>query len=701
MATDLRPVIFVDEKKCVNCHRCISVCPAKMCNDGSGSYVKVDHNLCIGCGACIEACTHDARHGMDDTEQFFKDLAAKQKIIAIVAPAVAVNFRGKDLELNGWLKSLGVAAIFDVGFGAELTTKSYVEDFKRNNPPLMISQPCPALVTFIEVYRPSLLKYLAKSDSPMGHTVEYIRHYVPQYKDYKIAAISPCFAKRREFDENKRGDYVVTMKNLDLYIKKNNIKLETFRKVDYDNPPAERAVLYSTPGGLMRTAERFVPGISSQTRKIEGHPEVIEYLAHLDMSLQKGMQPHFKLVDCLNCGKGCNRGAGTTNQKIALDQIENYVEDRALERQKRWNTTSGIGKKIALKKLDRTLSKYWEPGIYDRSYTDRSAYFKNTIKQPTREQFKKVYADMGKFTQDDLFDCGACGYATCERMAVAIFNGLNRPENCHHFVLDKTKEMQKVYKKELQDSISQVTSESVKILDSTKTDMKELMNTTGTMSDSVEFSSSAIEEMIGNVNSINGIIEKNFKIVNELENATQVGHTNLAEVSTIVGEIEQNSKSLMEMSRVISSIASQTNLLAMNAAIEAAHAGSVGAGFSVVADEIRKLAESSGSEAKRISDVLKKITKMINEAFAKTGRAQNEFQNVVNLAGQVKDRENEVKSAMSEQNTGGKKLLESLVDMREGTNAVVSAAKKLQEGTENVVQAISNMGQNAQVSKTA
>ncbi|MBO4386272.1 MAG: 4Fe-4S binding protein, partial [Treponema sp.] len=693
MSTSLRPVIYVDKEKCCNCHRCISVCPVKMCNNGSGDCVTINNNLCIGCGSCIEACTHDARKGLDDTEQFLSDLAAKKKIIAIVAPAVAVNFRGKDLELNGWLKSLGVAAVFDVGFGAELTTKSYVEDIKRNDPSLMIAQPCPALVSFIEVYRPNLIKYLAKSDSPMAHTVQCIREYYPEYKDYKIAAISPCFAKRREFDENGRGDYNVTMKNLDIYLSKNNINLDSFPKTPYDNPPAERAVLYSTPGGLMRTAERFVPGISYKTRKIEGQPEIIEYLAHLGESLEKGGSSNYKLIDCLNCGKGCNRGAGTTNQKLSLDQLEAYVEKRASERQKQWKTLGGLGKRRALKKIDATLNKYWKPGLYERRYTDRSDNFKESIKQPTAEQFLEVYRKMRKTSEKDIYDCGACGYETCERMAVAIFNGLNRPENCHHFMLDKTRQLQDDYKNDIAQTISNVTSESVNILESTKQDMDEMLSVSQSMSNAVEHSVASIEEMLGNINSINSIIDQNFGIVNELENATHVGHANLTSVSSLVGEIEQNSKSLMEMSHVISSIAKQTNLLAMNAAIEAAHAGTVGAGFAVVADEIRKLAENSGKEAKRISDVLNNVTHMIEDAFKKTGLAQSEFNNVVNLAGQVKNRENEVQYSMSEQNKGSKELLESLARMRDGTSAVLSAANKLNKETNSVIQSIGHIGE--------
>ena len=123
----------------------------------------MNQDLCIGCGSCIEACTHGARTGIDDTAAFFEALKKGTPLIAIVAPAVAVNFKGRDLELNGWLKSIGVKAVFDVAFGAELTTKSYVEQIKSENPPVMISQPCPALVSFIEIYQPHLIEYLAKA----------------------------------------------------------------------------------------------------------------------------------------------------------------------------------------------------------------------------------------------------------------------------------------------------------------------------------------------------------------------------------------------------------------------------------------------------------------------------------------------------------------------------------------------------------
>lgn len=249
----LKPVIYVDKDKCVNCHRCIAVCPSKMCNDGSGDYVSLNPDLCLGCGHCIQACEHGARIGLDDTQIFFDDLKKKEKIVAIVAPAVAANFKGKQLNLNTWLKSIGVAAVFDVSFGAEITTKAYVEYFKKANPKLLISQPCPALVTWMELYHPDLVKYLVPVDSPMANTIIMIKEFFPEYRDYKVVSISPCYAKRREFDENKHGDYVVTMRSLNAYFETNGIVLDKYKPSDYDNPLAERGVLFSNPSALLQS----------------------------------------------------------------------------------------------------------------------------------------------------------------------------------------------------------------------------------------------------------------------------------------------------------------------------------------------------------------------------------------------------------------------------------------------------------------
>ncbi|WP_287053883.1 [Fe-Fe] hydrogenase large subunit C-terminal domain-containing protein [Treponema sp.] len=685
-----RSVISVDKEKCVNCQRCIAVCPVKMCNNGSGDYVDFDEKLCIGCGSCIEACTHGARKGIDDAELFFDSLKKGEKIVAIVAPAAIVSFRGKDLELNGFLKSLGVEAVFDVSFGAELTTKSYVEYIKNKNPDCVISQPCPALVSFIETYRPELIKYLAPADSPMLHCAKMIKEFYTKYTGYKIAAISPCYAKRREFDETGICDYNVTMRSIQSYMEEKNIRIDSFPKVEYENPAAERGVLYSTPGGLMRTAERFVPSISEKTRKIEGNPKVFLYLAKFSEA-NKNKKPCFTLIDCLNCENGCNEGAGTTNKGMHLDEMESFVENRMHDRRSYWEQ-KGHSKKSALKKLNKAIDEFWKPGLYDRTYVDRSAYFHQKIKEPSQEEIQKIYRDMYKKTEADILNCGACGYEDCEQMAVAIYNGLNRPENCTHYTNILKDIMNEQHQEEVKQSVRKVVETGSEKLTENGRDVQTLATAARDMTESVSTSSSAVEEMIANINSINSILEHNAESVGLLDGATRKGMTGIENVAELVSKIEENSNGLSEMSSVIQKIASQTNLLAMNAAIEAAHAGNSGRGFAVVADEIRKLAENSGSEARKISDVLKNVKQLIDATFKDTVDVQKEFSEVVQLSGTVVEQEQTVRRAISEQNEGGKQLLQAVGSMRELTQTVKERTEKLLTDTNAIKESILELG---------
>ena len=685
-----RSVISVDKEKCVNCQRCIAVCPVKMCNNGSGDYVAFDEKLCIGCGSCIGACTHGARKGIDDSELFFDSLKKGEKIVAIVAPAAIVSFRGKDLELNGFLKSLGVEAVFDVSFGAELTTKSYVEYIKNKNPDCVISQPCPALVSFIETYRPELIKYLAPADSPMLHCAKMIKEFYTKYTGYKIAAISPCYAKRREFDETGICDYNVTMRSIQSYMEEKNIRIDSFPKVEYENPAAERGVLYSTPGGLMRTAERFVPSISEKTRKIEGNPKVFHYLAKFSEA-NKNKKPCFTLIDCLNCENGCNEGAGTTNKGMHLDEMESFVENRMHDRRSYWEQ-KGHSKKSALKKLNKAIDEFWKPGLYDRTYVDRSAYFHQKIKEPSQEEIQKIYRDMYKKTKSDILNCGACGYEDCEQMAVAIYNGLNRPENCTHYTNILKDIMNEQHQEEVKQSVRKVVETGSEKLTENGRDVQTLATAARDMTESVSTSSSAVEEMIANINSINSILEHNAESVGLLDGATRKGMAGIENVAELVSKIEENSNGLSEMSSVIQKIASQTNLLAMNAAIEAAHAGNSGRGFAVVADEIRKLAENSGSEARKISDVLKNVKQLIDATFKDTGDVQKEFSEVVQLSGTVVEQEQTVRRAISEQNEGGKQLLQAVGSMRELTQTVKERTEKLLTDTNAIKESILELG---------
>jgi methyl-accepting chemotaxis protein len=205
-------------------------------------------------------------------------------------------------------------------------------------------------------------------------------------------------------------------------------------------------------------------------------------------------------------------------------------------------------------------------------------------------------------------------------------------------------------------------------------------------SESVSRSSSAIEEMLANIQSVTGTLIKNAGNVRSLAESSGVGRAGLEEVAADIQEIARESEGLLEINAVMENIASQTNLLSMNAAIEAAHAGEAGKGFAVVADEIRKLAESSGKQSKTIGGVLKKIKDSIDKITRSTGEVLNKFETIDSGVKTVSDQEENIRNAMEEQGQGSQQILEAVSRLNETTAGVKESAEEMNAGSKEVIE---------------
>ncbi|GBU27216.1 methyl-accepting chemotaxis protein [Treponema sp. R8-4-B8] len=203
--------------------------------------------------------------------------------------------------------------------------------------------------------------------------------------------------------------------------------------------------------------------------------------------------------------------------------------------------------------------------------------------------------------------------------------------------------------------------------------------------ESVSRSSSAVEEMLANIQTVTKTLFKNADKVKELTEASGVGRGGLQTVASDVQEIAKESEGLLEINAVMENIASQTNLLSMNAAIEAAHAGEAGKGFAVVAGEIRKLAEGSSAQSKTIVSVLKKIKSSIEKISGSTGNVLEKFEAIEGGINTVSGQEENIRGAMEEQGAGSKQILEAIGQLNEITQQVKNSSVEMLEGAKEII----------------
>ncbi|MDR0562616.1 MAG: methyl-accepting chemotaxis protein [Spirochaetaceae bacterium] len=253
--------------------------------------------------------------------------------------------------------------------------------------------------------------------------------------------------------------------------------------------------------------------------------------------------------------------------------------------------------------------------------------------------------------------------------------------------MDKTAEAITQIAAHIRDITNQTGSQSESVTQTNNTmrqiieGIEELNEHIEIQSQNISQSSSAIEAMLANIASVTQTLVKNTENVEKLTQAAAVGRTSLQAVSADIQSIAKESEGLIEITSVMANIASKTNLLSMNAAIEAAHAGEAGKGFAVVADEIRKLAESSAAHSKTIASVLKQMKESRIHISQSTAAVIERFEIIDQNVTIVSEQEEQVRRAMEEQTLGSQKILEYLGKLNDITHVIKRDSTTMRNGS--------------------
>jgi iron only hydrogenase large subunit-like protein len=396
-------IIFTNKAQCRDCYRCVRVCPVKAIRMENGQAHVVDER-CIACGTCVRECPQEAKSYRTDYYRVKTMIQKGGLVAASVAPSLASVFsHWEQKRLPSVLRRLGFGFVAETAAGAFHVARNVAQWVENNPQASFICSACPAVVSYIEKYKPEAIPFLSPEVSPMILHAAHLRKKLGD--DTQVVFIGPCAAKKGEAQRLEYDGLVaaaITFDELAQWMKEEEIDFRQLEESDFDEQPGPESRLFPLTGGFFKTAGIEPSLLSGRELSVSGFEEVDDGLRELTESNTP------TLIEPLMCAGGCINGPGLPHRQTITRRRAQVLEYHHNRRQD-----------------EEVETDQWPADV-------KSQYTASTVHHSpvSEEEIQRILASTGKSRPQDQLNCQACGYESCRQKAVAVIEGLADPEMC-------------------------------------------------------------------------------------------------------------------------------------------------------------------------------------------------------------------------------------------------------------------------------
>ncbi len=313
---------------------CEEACPVGAIKKDDNGIEHIDESKCIYCGKCLNACPFGAIFEISQVFDILQRIDKKEKMIAIVAPAILGQFKAPKEQVYGALKAIGFHDVIEVAKGAMMTTEHEAHELQEKleeGQAFMTTSCCPSYIELTEKHIPELKPFVSDTPSPMYYTAKFIKEQDPEAK---VVFVGPCIAKRKEATKNEYVDHVMTFEELGSVLNGLNIQVDQTDKYSVSLSSVREAHGFAAAGGVTGAVKAFLKEGADSLTAVQ-ISNIDKKNIRILRNYAKTKKAEGQFIEVMACEGGCITGptshndieAGKRQLKKELETIPGYADN--------------------------------------------------------------------------------------------------------------------------------------------------------------------------------------------------------------------------------------------------------------------------------------------------------------------------------------------------------------------------------------